>query len=39
MEMAGKEPPNLREHFRQASGTDKSRTRGRDRDRDPELER
>lgn len=40
MPMAGKEPPNLREHFRDAHGRqNKIRTRKPDRDHDPELER
>lgn len=33
----GKEPPNLREHFRQAAGQRKDFRRGRDRDFEPEI--
>ncbi len=40
MQMAGKEPPDLRKHFRDAHGQhERLQTRKHDRDRDPELER
>lgn len=39
MRMAGKEPPNLREHFQEVSGDDHFHTRGRNHDRDFEPER